>query len=464
MKRIITLTILLASIVFLMHCSAEEEVNVSVINLTLSKETAVLPNDSVIIFTEVLDETFGVVKNIPLEYFANDIPLESNIFYPTEEGTFRMSAKYKDIKSKTKDLLVIDKEKDIDNLILDYQGNNFLTTYPWSLSGTFNYKTKIGFEDLPITIDEIQLYVNGIASAEEAYIFFDDPGEYTFHAEFRNLISNEVIIEVRDQKDYPEIIIPVVFHTYGIDVIAQNIGKLVDTLNGAFSKETYLQESIERGAVDPNAVNMNIRFVAADVAPIGYTLASAGLHIIEPEAKIGEVVDYQEFLALEKEHAWPYNEYMNIWLPNEIDFDGELSGFFTGGTGIATKPLLKEVALEGLETTMEDTTVFWQGIILYHGSVFDEHPDYVVRMMGHFFGLYTTIEFLCNREGDYCEDTFSVDFDRGRGPNNSYYNCGDVYYFPNNHMSFNRDYTNFSYDQRERVRHVLQYGLDRPGE
>ena len=140
-------------------------------------------------------------------------------------------------------------------------------------------------------------------------------------------------------------------------------------------------------------------------------------------------------------------------------------------TGLANLPIMKTKLIPGMQTGFSefkgdiDPEVVAKSMVVFAGSVLGEHPDYVVRTMGAFLGLYSTINFGgagCDRDADYCADTFTRDFSKELGPNGVAFACDCTPYFENNHMASGRRYTCFTYDQRERIRAVLKDAYFRP--
>ena len=140
-----------------------------------------------------------------------------------------------------------------------------------------------------------------------------------------------------------------------------------------------------------------------------------------------------------------------------------------GGRGLVHSPYLIDVQLPGLPTfganpRDPDPNTLSQSILLRTISVLTEHPDFIVNRMGYFLGLFDTMTFGCLSDGDYCPDTVIPDFSRSERIGNAWKACGsENFYTLNNHMSIGRNYTNFTYDQRARMRFVLEHGMFRPG-
>jgi len=121
--------------------------------------------------------------------------------------------------------------------------------------------------------------------------------------------------------------------------------------------------------------------------------------------------------------------------------------------------------LGGLQTFPDKIDFDGSFIGVIAGSILEDHPDYVHTMIGYYLGLLTINEFNCIEEGDYCGDTHTfIPPPNGLPlPTGKALTCTEYLYRTSNFMGFNLHYTNFTYDQRDRMRTVLEYGSSRPG-
>ena len=451
--------ILLITIMF--SCSeGSNDTTISTINLSVDKEVGIIGQDTFTMMAQALDDVFSPIEGLEYDYYVDDVLLPSNQFIPMEEGEFVLTARYDGIRSKLKKVKALSLTENIDEFELKYNGNLFLTTHEWSVTGPFSYVVRKEGLLYEFESDEIPMYINGNLISTGGPYHFDEAGVYMVHAELDGKVSNEIKLQVRDQVDYPLVEIPIIFHSYNVPSNLLFFDQLIDTLNASFNDVDHTREQVIAGTVNPNAVDMRVRFKLAETAPQGFFINGTGHQILDIEGN-PETLDYNAFKRIQDQNTWDEEKYINIWLTDAIDFDPP-EGYVLI-TGMTSRPVLKSEVVKGLMTSSEDTLGVTHSIILYPSQL-KIHGDYIVRMMGTYFGLFGSISFGCLDEGDYCADTPKFDFSKPDGPNNTEAECSGYFLTPNNHMSFNRMYTNFTYDQRERVRAVLRDGWNRPGE
>ena len=466
---LITLALLL-----LISCSESETFQVERIQIEVDKEFALVGQDSIRILTEIAGLSPAEIENLEIDYLVNNNPLPGTIFIPQESGNYELSARYKSVESNRISVDVFELEKDVESLIMDYEGYSLLTTHPWSLTGNFSVEGKIGSRAFPIPNKSLIFYVNGELLSSPNGLHFPKEGSYKIHAELAGIQSNSTTLDVRPEKIYPIRVLPVVFHSYGVEVNSQDLNKLIDTLNNSFSRGNYSEALVLSGAVNPNAVDFFLQFERAQTPPEGVRPDAPGLQNIPSSDGTFPLLTLARFQALEEEYAWDPNTYINVWLAEDYGFDFppfDASGQSSGSArGITYSPILETGMLEGLPSLefpntrnpIENPEDLSQSILLRSGSVLFEHPDYIVHRMGYFLGLFDTYSFSCSKNGDYCADTFLPQFDQATGPLDKVPSCEGPVFRMNNHMSINRNYTCFTYDQRERVRYVLEHALYRP--
>ncbi|MEM6630439.1 MAG: M43 family zinc metalloprotease [Bacteroidota bacterium] len=460
--------------VFLLSCNESESLQVDQIRIQVNREYALAGQDSILIDAEIIGPSPAEAENITLEYLANGVPLTGPFFLPQERGNFELSARYESTESNRITVEVFDLADDIEALNLTYDGYSLLTTHAWSVAGTFTLEGLIGSRSFPISSDQSTFYANGEPLTSAEGLHFPEAGDYEIVAEVSNIQSNTIQLKVRPEKAYPLKTLPVVFHVYSADVNLRDLDRLIDTLNNSFNRQAYATDQVLSGSVNPNAVDLFLRFERAQTSPEGVRTDAAGVQIIPAPNGIYSSLTQGRFNNLEEEYGWDPDEYINIWLADGYEFsfppfDGSSEGI--DARGIVYSPILESGSLEGLPSLefpdprnpIGAPEEFSQAILLRRGSVAGEHPDYIVNRMGFFLGLFDTFEFSCAKKGDYCADTFFPDFDQLTGSIiDKVPSCEGPDFFLNNHMSINRNYTSFTYDQRERVRFVLENALFRP--
>ena len=441
------------------------------INLELSRSNAVANETVVDLITKVFSESGEELTGIDLSYFVDDVEIEGPSFIPNTSGRLTVRAEFNGTRSNNRTVDVIDLTEPLQSITLYYHGYRYLTTNPWSLSGFFTLEATANGLTAVVPNDKFDLYDHDTKLTGKTNLQFDESGTRSITARLEDHTSNAVEIFVREEKKYAEITIPVIFHTYAVELNRAQMLQLIDTLNGSFNPEGFSPEAVRSGRVNPNAVSMNVQFELATRDPQDNPINTPGLNIVQELS--GEVPELDElrFLELEKEHLWDPDQYLNVWMverfvPMEIFPLADLTA-----TGLANLPILNSELIEGLQTGYTgdrgqfDPETIEKSIVLFAGSVLGEHRDYIVRTTGSFFGLFSTLAFsgrMCPQDSDYCEDTFTKDYSQEVGPNGEAVACDGTLFFQNNHMSAGRRYTNFTYSQRERVRAVLADAYNRP--
>ncbi len=458
-----------------LSCSETEEPQIQEIRLTVDKEVALSNLDTVRIQVDVLDGSSQRVENAAVEYLVNGQPLGSNEFIPTERGIYTIIAQFDGIVSNEVQVEVLDLQEDAESLSLAYDGYSFLTTNDWSLTGDFAVQVDVGGRSVEVDESGFTLIINDQPVPAISRIHFDEAGQYLIRVETPSLSSNTLTVTVREEKSYPLQTIPVVFHNYGVDLLSGDLQKLIDTLNASFNRQVFTREEVIAGDLNPNAVDLFLRFELAARDPDGFSLASPGLqNIPSPDNEFPELT-LNLFQSLEETYGWDPEAYVNIWLANSYGFEfPEVNpsdeGQGSDARGLVNAPLLEFGEMDGLlslefpnpRIPVNNPEEISQHILLRSISVLTEHPDYIVNRMGYYLGLFDTFEYPCNRLGDFAPDTFVPDLSQGIGPFSLVASCEGPVFRMNNHMSINRNYRCFTYDQRERVQFVLENGWARP--
>ena len=441
-------------------CS-EEEIPVDEIILNVDKDVVLLEGDCIKLTAEVFDINGEILTNIDLRFFANDQQLDGPTFNPEAIGKFTLRAEAQGISSRGVDVNVISLS-DITDLQLLYDGYNLLTTEAWSVTGTFLFEVMIEGESYILSTDEIDLIIDGIQSDQHSFIHFSTPGTREIWATFQEKTTSKIQIDVRQSSQLPVVDIPVIFHDYGLSLTTSDVRKVIDTLNGAFLQTSYRLQDVKDGFVNPNAINMAIRFVLAEEAPEGFVLSGPGIHRIQNTSD-QNYLRSDSFIRLAENNTWDPNQYVNFWILDNFDgVDFDIPGYRQEGRGYASFPRLTGTFLEGLRSLPMPEEDKIAGIICNAGSIFGEHIDYAVTMMGTYYGLFTTLEFGCDDDGDFCADTKGINFNLV-APNRMFYDCTERLFRPTNFMSITRQYRDFTLDQAERMRTVMQFANSRVG-
>ena len=463
----------LVLVALLVGCSKSDEPGIRQITISISQTLVEVGAPSITIAAEVIDEARNVVENPNLEFLANNTPLNGNSFNPDTRGTFIIQARIGEVVSNEVSVRVFDLAQDLDQLILNYGGSNYLTTTDWSLSGEFTFEARIDNVILPLTSPAVELRLNDTSTNQRGGFQFAEAGTATFQAFLNDKSSNPIEIEVRAEKEYDEIVLPIIFHTYQVDIGVDEVNMLLDTLNNGFSPSSFPKSSVLAGKTSPNAVNTYVKFEVAQRSPDGLLLSVPGLNVIEGPIEDPQPLTEELFSVLDKAHSWDPNEYINVWIVFNTAFafppiDTRLET--SAPTGVTYSPFIEEgFSLPGLATAganprYPDPADLSQSIIFNATTLFPFHRDFIVNKMGYFLGLLETFAHSCDLEGDYCEDTLIPKLTMQLDPlTGKFQSCEGPSFLPSNHMSIGGIYTHFTYDQRERIRFVLDHGLFRPG-
>lgn len=456
---------LFISLSLFMACSesdgGEETREVVRIVVNVNKTTILTNRDSVIVSAQALDDVGSVIPGIEFDFFANDIPLEENVFVALFPGPYRMSATYRGLVSENvKTITAISLEDNITNLSVKHNSTAFLTTAPWSASKSITFDVTVKDLNFEVETNEIELFLDGVLTEQRDGFQWSEPGTHSFVAKFGEIESEPYVLEVREALNFEPVEIPIVFHQYGSEISPELARDLLDTLNNAFTPDDFELQEVIDGLVNPNAVNTGIKFVLATASPDGAKLTVAGVNPV-PVPATGDFVDQNNFPTLANNNNWNTDQYINIWVLSNFAPTDDIPFFTDHGRGTSQRPVLVGAEVEGLTNAEVDNGDQSACFVVNFGSVSGVHPDYLVSLMGHFLGLSVTGRFDCNLEGDYVNDTPTLDFTR-TAPTKEFYSCDDYTYIPTNFMAIGREYRDFTQDQALRMRQVLKYGVGRP--
>lgn len=333
---------------------------------------------------------------------------------------------------------------------------------------------------------DYQLEVNGLPYYEEDFQT-TEPGTYNLSVRVGNMRSNEIQIEAVGPVGYEEINLPVVFHVvhFGDQVGTGNnlsnaqVQKVFEKLNRGFANNY--------GSENPNAIDTRIRFRMATKDPQGNSLEEPGINRINasaydvgstaqmrrvdrpwpiPTKKANKVtamapsgdhaydqrLGQDEAYEMSQETSWDMKDYLNIYiLPIQTDL--YLWGYAYLPVTYSAHPL------DGLSTYPQSyehllDLKYEQCVIDTEAALLEDNKT-VIHEVGHNLGLHHTFSTDSCRTSDYCSDTYSyvkdysgISCDDNRGL--------EVH---DNHMDYVGSRKTFTYQQGERMRHVLDYGF-----
>ena len=308
--------------------------------------------------------------------------LDGKTFLPTESGRYNFKAVVNNLESNVIAVDFVDR-KDINSMELAYLGYNTLTTHPWSktgdfvLTGTLNGSPRIvDFTKSSIPVQ----FSDGSSTIERLGYKFSSPGTYDAWVEVNGIMTDKVTFTVREKKDYPPIEMDVIYHFIkgGQDYL--EIERAIVSYNQIFTNSnpqltgTFLSNQWE----NPNIVNVNMGFNLATRDPDGVLLEQPGIR--NASISTGEITSVEQLYEIVKENNWDPNEYINIYV-------GDLPI-----PPSASLPVLEQERLIGLKTADSDE-VFGNDTLNY---IFTGGSPYNSNMMGRFWGLYSTYDQINN--------------------------------------------------------------------
>jgi len=282
-------------------------------------------------------------------------------------------------------------------------------------------------------------------------------GEHNIKIKSNGLESEIIQIIARKDTYYEVVSLPVIFHIIhfgedigtGTNLSTNQVKSLLDKLNRAFSN---LNNSI-----NPNAVDIKLNFRMARYNINNIILDEPGINRIDGrEYDVGSSTNTDiigdnklgpnEAWKMGGETFWDPNYYLNIWI-------------FPSQSGSSTASLPKVYAdfpIEGLNlisTSVEANSQFYPSCFINTNSALNNTS--IIHEVGHILGLLHVFSIDECETSDYCTDTFSYIY---RAPEME---CGDNLGLKlnDNYMDYIGEKNTFTYEQRERIRHMLNYGL-----
>lgn len=288
-------------------------------------------------------------------------------------------------------------------------------------------------QDLPVSMRDWQIFANDTAISN---LFLPPQGGiYQVWAVNGNIITDTLNVVVRDVKQHDLVEFDVIMHILDFKGLDQTlIEDAFENLNNAFDNKL--------GSLNPNAQSAKIHFNLASHDENGNPLVSPGI-IIEKvyidtlENKLGKIV---------RERQWNPDRFINVWISDT---------FSKGWSDLPYTDCTNR--LEGLKCLDNSVVKIKNGVFL-NSEHLKNSSDTFIHEIGHFFGLFHVFTWTCERDNDFCSDTpMYVRNDVTNKPPSL--SCNQQYFVQDNHMDYSGERSfSFTYDQVERMRHVVTYG------
>ncbi len=287
-------------------------------------------------------------------------------------------------------------------------------------------------------------------------------GFHNLYVKFENVISNEKVVDAINP-NY-EFEIPVIFHIVnlgepignGTNLTQSKVHNLLTQLNNGFSNSF--------GSTNPYAKDMGIVFRLAQLDQNNIPLSEIGINRINgnsyddgspqfpnsvdiaSDGKLGP----NEIWKLAGDHYWNPRKYLNILI-----FPGQYSESYSD-----TGYVFESYPLNGIPTRPDDCDCnpdsdFFQMCFIHSNGTSVDYKT-LIHEVGHAFSLLHVFSTDNCNSSDYCPDTYSYDrntSDWSPCPDNL---TGELH---DNYMDYSGVRNTFSKNQRERIRHVMKYGI-----
>ncbi len=376
--------------------------------------------------------------------FSNGIDQSNFNVLSLPEGKNVIQSKIGNTVSNSLEIEIINPNNFIKSIELSFSDS---TNNPFALGGIsrydFEYKV-IGNDDKELAV-KTELMLQNIKQSGFEKILIPTSGEVRAIATAYGKQSDPLIINSRVNKSYPLVRIPLIFHilpNYAErEVITQSkLESIIKDLNKAFANTYYSYTGASKK--NPSAVSVFIEFYLAEVDPEGKSLSEKGIHRASDMRSFIKWPPATSDTKYLFDEMWDPTKYLNLFL-SKIESVG----------GFAYPPVLRDFQLPGIGKINSTYSLNYP----YVAVSTDTGIELLAHEIGHMLGLnhsWRNSSSFCGIDVDYCADTDGVVFDRHIS-GLFYKNCQNQKILDFDFMS--ASLTNcFTYDQRERIRRVLE--------
>ncbi len=389
-----------------------------------------------------------------ISFYANDRALPGQTFVASQEGIFSIVGK---LAGQVSDNILI-RVWDPASLTLRLSAVNSPGTFYATGQDSLRFKVDVLKNGQIVDLNiPFKFYVNNQESAGLAFAT-KTAGVYKFQIKGLWLVSNELSVTAFSTANIL-VRLPVIFHEVNTTSLnSATVQRLTDGMTKAFRNQLNLSLAQK----DPNAVDLFVEFYPAETSLDGKVFSTPGLQQITSSKTsfTAEDIYSDSFNSF-----WAPDHYLNIWVYPNI----------TGSYSSSSWAYLPQVTVPmvGLEVSSKGTAPYYPyGIVLNANHLNNTPEEILAHEAGHILGLKhvfdgngSNFNGCSSFDPDYCADTQY--YDRNAYSSNLIYrqrfnriSCSGVEYSSTNFMDYyygNRN--SFTVDQRNRVRHTINYGL-----
>ncbi len=423
------------------------------IDITVNKKQFLANGlDTVFVGLKIFDKEGKEINEINPNVYVNDSVSTHNYLNVIKPGEYRILARINSITSNTIVVKAIDPislvqkielSSNTSLIVANLHSHADLTVQFWDIY------------EQPVQVVNYNMWANGKKIFENKFST-SISGKYELEVLSGQLKSNPIIIHARKDIYYEEVSLPIIFHVVHFgDDIGHGFNREYSRFERALV-ELNKSYSNKKGSSNPNAVDTRIRFRCAKLSPRNLELDEPGVNRIDGTsfdngadgADSSDKAKDQLFGSLErirlmKNTFWDPTEYLNVWI---MPVTPEHSA-------AQYSPILQKDALPGLPSKLNTENVEDSLVQLYI------YPTHIFGSLdheiGHHLGLLHTFSTNSCLSSDYCPDTYSLD--RINPVTICSDNRGTL--VRDNQMDYDGIKNAFTYDQRERMMHMIEHGI-----
>ncbi len=441
----------------------EQQDPITVASLEISSTSGSILADSsdTVTFSVIArDKNQNTIQNSNFDIYIDGNLHDSSTFSTNTAGQYNVYAKMDLVKSNTITITAEEVQVNLTSISLNANTSLIIT------DGNSKAELSVIFYDennSPVDNVDYEIVDNDIV--------LDNPnlgytttvsGIHDLKIQAKGIESNTIQLNARVKVDYPTISVPVIFHIVhfgesigsGTNLSQGQVTALLDKLNKGFSNQ-YNSEN-------PNAVDTKIVFRLANLDSNDVQLPEPGINRIDGSTYDDGVPAFPDSFDIANDKKLAINEYWNLGLETIWDPKMYLNlwiGPDQEARGSASLPWIYEsYSLDGL-VSIPDNSELEPNNDTFPSFWLDTNnaltSTAIIHEVGHSLGLLHVFSNDNCTTSDYCQDTYSYIFNEPNQP------CSDNLggNINDNFMDYTGIYNTFSYEQRERIHHVFEYGL-----